>query len=119
MIKVRTYLSEDIEILNALTKPNGSFSVFRDLAPEGEELPMVVWSITASSAMNNIDCAGVNDVYSLQFDVYASTQEGCDILAKKVRSAVNSFARSKGYINAPDLPGEYRKTFSAVLINEW
>lgn len=119
MIKVRTYLHEDVMIRNAFTKPNGSFSVFRDLAPEGEDLPLVVWSVTSSSAMNNIDCPGERDVYMLQFDIYASSQEECDILARQVRATVNNFARSKGWVNSPELPGEYRKTFNALTINEW
>lgn len=119
MVKVRTNLHADIEIRNLLTKQNGTFSVFRDLAPEGESLPLVVWSIVSSDAMNDIDCPATEDKFTMRFDVYSLSQEECDSITRKLRMAVNSFARTQGFGDAPESYGEYRNSFIATTIEEW
>ena len=42
MIKVRSRLMDDNDLRLELSK-NGGFSVYRDIAPEGEPMPFVVW----------------------------------------------------------------------------
>lgn len=118
MLKVRTYLYQDVNFRNNFLDLNGNFKVYRDLAPEGTELPFVVWSVVSSNAMNSIDCPADEDDFDLQFDVYASSEEERDRLSKVLRIGINTFARVQGYLPVIETDeGYYRESLSASTID--
>lgn len=110
---------QDVAVRAALTDSSGNFKVYRDLAPEGIQYPFVVWTLINSNAMNNIDCAATEDLFNLQFDVYATSEEERDDISGITRSCVNTFARVGGYLNTPKEFGLYRESFSATTIDAY
>lgn len=115
MIKIRTLASKYEPLRLALTE-GGRLKVYRDIAPEGSEMPFLVWSITNSSPISGIDCSGDESEWVLQFDVYAADQEVCDEIAGITIDFINSFGRFKGYVSSPVFVGEYRNTLKAFAI---
>ena len=116
MIKVRT-LAKEYQDLSDLLLIDGVFRVYKNVAPEGTPMPFLVWSMTSSSPIDGIDCAGKESFWDLQFDVYSGDQEECDDISDTVIDFINSFGRFKGYLSSPTVVGEYRNTLKAFAID--
>lgn len=117
MIKIRT-MAKSFAPFEGKFLVNGVLKVYRDVAPEGAKMPFLVWSMTSTSPIDSVDCAGSESDWSLQFDVYSGDWEECDNLSDITIDFINSFGRFKGYVKSPTVIGECRNTLKAFAITK-